>query len=393
MSEPLSFELVATDPSGARMGRVTTLHGTFETPVFMPVGTQATVKAMTSRELEEIGTEILLGNAYHLWVRPGHERIARLGGLHRFMGWPHPILTDSGGFQAMSLAELRTIDDEGVRFRSHLDGAPLFLTPEESIRIQRALGSDIMMVLDECPQLPATRESLESAVARTTRWAERCLHERRDDDHAMFGIVQGGTDIELRQRSAAEITAMPFHGFALGGLSVGESQEATWCTVGECAPLLPAGKPRYLMGVGRPEDLVECVFRGIDMFDCVLPTRNARNGSLFTREGALSIKRAEFAEDPRPIDEACTCETCRSHSRAYLRHLYMANEILASRLNTLHNLHFVLELMGSMRRAIERGELAAWRQAFWAARGAEPPVPDSQHSDQRGGSGPAPAVG
>jgi queuine tRNA-ribosyltransferase len=273
----------------------------------------------------------------------------------------------------MSLAELRTIDDEGVRFRSHLDGAPLFLSPEESVRIQRALGSDIMMVLDECPPLPATPDALERAVARTTLWAQRCADERRAADHSLFGIVQGGTDLALRERSAREIARLPFDGFALGGLSVGESQDATWRTVRECAPMLPAAAPRYLMGVGRPEDLVECVFAGIDMFDCVLPTRNARNGSLFTRTGALSIKRAEFAEDPRPVDEACACETCRTHSRAYLRHLYMANEILASRLNTLHNLHFVIALVREMRDAITRGRLAAWREAFWAARG--PGVP------------------
>ena len=376
MSPPLSFQVIARDPSGARRGRVTTRHGTIETPVFMPVGTQATVKAVTPGELVELGAEIILGNAYHLWVRPGHERIERLGGLHRFMAWPRSILTDSGGFQAMSLARLRTMDDEGVRFRSHLDGSALFLSPEESIRIQRALGSDIMMVLDECPALPASREAVASAVERTTRWAERCLQERRSTDGALFGIVQGGTDPALREASARQITSLPFDGFALGGLSVGESQELMWRTAAACAPMLPESAPRYLMGVGRPEDLVEAVFRGIDMFDCVLPTRNARNGSLFTPSGSLAIKRAEFADDPRPVDDTCACPTCRSHSRAYLRHLFMSNEILGHRLNTLHNLHVVLELMASLRAAIEAGRLAERRAEFWALRGQDPPVVD-----------------
>jgi queuine tRNA-ribosyltransferase len=370
---PLAFDIVARDPSGARCGVVTTRHGSFETPVFMPVGTQGTVKALTSQELLDLGAGVILGNAYHLWVRPGAERIERLGGLHRFMAWPRSILTDSGGFQVMSLAKLRRIDEDGVRFQSHLDGTALFLSPEESLRIQRCLGSDIMMPLDECPTLPATREQVESAVDRTTRWAQRTIAARRADDAALFGIVQGGTDAELREQSARAITAMPFDGFALGGLSVGEGPELTWRTVTIAAPMLPDEKPRYLMGVGRPEDLVECVFRGIDMFDCVLPTRNARNGSLFTRTGALSIKRAEFAEDPRPIDETCACATCRSHSRAYLRHLYVSGEILASRLNTLHNVHWMLDLARSLRLAIRAGRLADFRAAFWSERGAEPP--------------------
>jgi queuine tRNA-ribosyltransferase len=340
----------------------------------MPVGTQATVKALTSAELEhELDAEIILGNAYHLWVRPGADRIERLGGLHRFMAWPRSILTDSGGFQVMSLAAIRKIGEDGVRFQSHLDGSPLFLSPEESLRIQRALGSDIAMPLDECPPLPADAAAVASAVDRTTRWAERTLAARLASDAAIFGIVQGGTDAVLRERSARAITAMPFDGFALGGLSVGEGPELTWGTVAVAAPMLPADRPRYLMGVGRPEDLVECVFRGIDMFDCVLPTRNARNGSLFTRTGHVSIKRADNAEDPRPIDETCACSTCRVHSRAYLRHLYLANEILASRLNTMHNVHFVLQLMRDMRVAIEARTLADFRADFWAARGADPP--------------------
>lgn len=376
MSAALRFSVTARDPSGARCGLVETRHGSFETPVFMPVGTQGTVKATSVAELEELGAEIILGNAYHLWVRPGADRIARLGGLHRFMGWKRPILTDSGGFQVMSLAELRDVDEEGVRFRSHLDGSPLHLSPEESVRIQRALGSDVMMVLDECPPLPSPRDVVERAVERTTRWAQRCVAERRESDGALFGIVQGGVELDLRQRSLEALTALPFDGFALGGLSVGEDQAATRRVVGACAPSLPEGRPRYLMGVGRPEDIVEAVWRGIDMFDCVLPTRNARNGSLLTRTGRLSIKRAENAEDARPVDETCSCPTCRHHSRAYLRHLWVSNEILASRLNTLHNLHHVLSLMRELRVAIRLGRLAAYREEFWALRGGTPPPPD-----------------
>jgi queuine tRNA-ribosyltransferase len=374
VTEPLAFAITARDPSGARAGVVTTRHGTFETPAFMPVGTQATVKAVTPAELLGLGAEIVLGNAYHLWVRPGADRIARLGGLHAFMGWTRSILTDSGGFQVMSLAELRDVTDEGVRFRSHLDGAPLLLTPEGSIRVQRALGADIMMVLDECPALPASREAITGAVARTTHWAERCVRERRPEDGALFGIVQGGAEPDLRERSLREITALPFDGFALGGLSVGEDAARTRAVASLCAPLLPEDRPRYLMGVGRPEDLVEHVWRGIDMFDCVLPTRNARNGALLTPEGSLNVKRAEFADDPRPVDESCACETCRVHSRAYLRHLFLSNEILGSRLNTVHNLHHVLQLMRDLRAAIRAGGLADFRAAFWARRGADPPA-------------------
>ena len=349
-----------------------TPHGAFETPAFMPVGTHASVKAVTAGELRELGAEIILANAYHLWLRPGAERIERLGGLHRFMAWDRPVLTDSGGFQVMSLAPLRTVSDHGVVFRSHLDGSQHELTPEESVRIQLCLGSDVMMALDECPALPAPRETLLRAVDRTTAWAERSLAAYRPGRGGLFGIVQGGTDEELRARSLAAVTAMPFHGFALGGLAVGEDEAATMRTIGLFAREIPADKPRYVMGLGRPEDLVEAIFRGVDMFDCVLPTRNARNGSLFTREGALSIKRAEHAEDPRPVDEACSCETCRNHSRAYLRHLHVSREILGSRLNTIHNLHFVLGLVRSLREAISAGKLAEARAAFWAARGKEP---------------------
>ena len=373
--EALSFEVEAVDPGGARAGLVTTRHGSFRTPVFMPVGTLGTVKGLSTDDLETIGAEIILGNAYHLWVRPGDERIARLGGLHRFMGWPHPILTDSGGFQVMSLAHLRKLDEEGVHFRSHLDGDALFLSPEVAIRIQRHLGSDIMMVLDECPKLPATPKVLREAVDRTTRWAERCLAERRESDGALFGIVQGGTDLDERARSLESLSAMPFHGLALGGLSVGEDQRATWRVVGEVAPEMPADKPRYLMGVGRPEDLVEAVWRGIDMFDCVLPTRNARNGTLFVPGGQVNIKGARFAEDTGPLDETCDCRACTQHSRAYLRHLYLANELLVHRLHAIHNLRFLARLMEGMREAIRAGRLADFRAEFWALAGKEPPEP------------------
>ena len=373
MSERIPFTITAKD-NRARRGVLETRHGNVETPVFMPVGTQATVKSLSGDDLVSLGASIILGNAYHLWVRPGAERIARLGGLHQFMAWPRALLTDSGGFQVMSLAELRKIDDSGVTFRSHLDGAPLFLSPEESIRIQRLLGADIMMAFDECPPLPSPREAVERAVERTTRWAERSLLAREDAENALFGIVQGGSDPDLRERSARAITSMPFDGFALGGLSVGEDPAVTRSMVSLCAPMLPEARPRYLMGVGRPEDLVESTWRGIDMFDCVLPTRNARNGSLFTPTGSLSIKRAEFVEDARPIDETCACPTCRTHSRAYLRHLYMSNEMLGSRLNTLHNLHHVLQLMRDMREAIAEARLDAFRGEFWARRGVEPPA-------------------
>ncbi len=371
--ESLSFEVEANDPSGARAGTVTTRHGSFRTPVFMPVGTLGTVKGVSTEDLETLGAEIILGNAYHLWVRPGDERIARLGGLHRFMDWPHPILTDSGGFQVMSLAHLRKIDEEGVRFRSHLDGAALFLSPEVAIRIQRHLGSDIMMVLDECPKLPASKKELKNAVDRTTRWAERCLTERKQSDGALFGIVQGGADLDERMRSLEALSALPFQGLALGGLSVGEEQATTWRTIGDVAPHMPKDKPRYLMGVGRPEDLVEAVFRGVDMFDCVLPTRNARNGTLFVPGGQINIKGARFAEDTAPLDETCDCYTCERHSRAYLRHLYLANELLVHRLHAIHNLRFLARLMEGMREAIREGRLADFRGEFWAQHEQDPP--------------------
>lgn len=375
MTGVLSFQVTDRDPSGARRGILEVPHGRVETPAFMPVGTQGSVKSLSSADLETLGVQVLLGNAYHLWVRPGDERIARLGGLHRFMAWNGPILTDSGGFQVMSLAHVRRIDDEGVLFRSHLDGTPLRLTPEESVRIQTRLGSDIMMALDECPRLPADRRTLERAVERTTAWALRSLEARTEGRGALFGIVQGGVDDELRQRSLEELQPLPFEGLALGGLSVGEGSEPMRAAVARWAPRMPADRPRYLMGIGRPEDLVEAVHAGMDMFDSVFPTRNARNGGVFTATGSLLLKRADNADDAGPIDEDCRCETCRTYSLAYLRHLYLSREILVNRLATVHNLHHVLELMRGMREAIRRGTFGVWRRDFWRRRGLSGPPP------------------
>ena len=351
----------------SRAGAMRTAHGTVSTPAFMPVGTQGTVKAMSPPELRRCGAAIVLSNTYHLELRPGHELIRELGGLHRFMNWDGPILTDSGGFQVFSMEGLRAIDETGVRFRSHLDGSPRELTPESSMAIQAALGSDVAMVLDECPPLPASEEVVESAVARTTRWAQRSREAYRGPG-VCFGIVQGGTFESLRERSAAELVALDFPGYAIGGVSVGEPPDAIARMARFTADRLPAEKPRYLMGVGRPEDLVEAVAAGVDLFDCVLPTRNARNGTLFTSEGRINIKREEYRADPRPLDPACACETCTSYSRAYLRHLFVSNEILASRLNTIHNLTYYLGLMTSMREAIARDALAEFRESFLASR-------------------------
>jgi queuine tRNA-ribosyltransferase len=361
-----AFELTGRDGS-ARRGRMTTAHGVVETPAFMPVGTQGAVKAVTSDELRGCGAQIVLANTYHLHLRPGHELIRDLGGLHRFMNWNGPILTDSGGFQVFSMNGLRTLDEDGVTFRSHLDGSLRRLTPETSMEIQTALGSDVAMVLDECPPLPAARDAVEAAVARTTRWARRGREAYRGPG-VPFGIVQGGTDEGLRERSAAEIAALDFPGYAIGGVSVGEPPEAIARVARFTAARLPEARPRYLMGVGRPEDLVEAVAGGIDLFDCVMPTRNARNGTLFTSEGKVNIKRESYRSDPRPLDAACACETCAQYSRAYLRHLYVSNEILASRLNTIHNLFFYLGLMTAMREAIAAGTFAAFRESFLAAR-------------------------
>jgi queuine tRNA-ribosyltransferase len=361
-----SFELTGRD-GVARGGRMTTPHGVVDTPAFLPVGTQGAVKAVTPGELAACGAQIILANTYHLYLRPGHELVRDLGGLHRFMNWRGPILTDSGGFQVFSMKGLRTLDEEGATFRSHIDGSLQRLTPESSMDIQSALGSDVAMVLDECPSLPAAPDAVAAAVARTTRWARRSRDAYRGPG-VPFGIVQGGTDEALRERSAAELTALDFPGYAIGGVSVGEPPEAIARIARFTAAHLPESRPRYLMGVGRPEDLVEAVAGGIDLFDCVMPTRNARNGTLFTSEGKVNIKREQYRADPRPLDPACPCETCAHYSRAYLRHLFVSNEILASRLNTIHNLAFYLGLMRSLREAVAAGTLSAFRESFLAAR-------------------------
>jgi len=356
----------------ARRGVLTTAHGLVETPVFMPVGTQGVVKATTPRDLVEVGASIILGNTYHLHLRPGDELIRRRGGLHRFIGWDRPILTDSGGYQVFSLADRRTLSDEGVEFQSHLDGSRHLLTPESAADIQLNLGSDIAMVLDECPALPAPREDLDRSVALTARWARRArehfLKQRPLSEHGagqlQFGIVQGGTDQELRETSARLTLEVGFDGYAIGGLSVGEPGDIMYKVIAQTAPALPVGQPRYLMGVGTPIDLIEAVASGVDMFDCVMPTRNARNGRLFTSQGPINIKNARHAEDDGPVDPACRCYTCRTFSRAYLRHLFMAGEMTAGALNTLHNLSFYLDTMGRVREAIVFGTFQKFRQEF-----------------------------
>ncbi|MGH7827469.1 MAG: tRNA guanosine(34) transglycosylase Tgt [Candidatus Binatia bacterium] len=356
------FEVIKKDPlTRARLGRLVTAHGIIETPAFMPVGTQGTVKALLPRDLKEMGCQILLGNTYHLYLRPGAELIRGVGGLHRFMGWDGPILTDSGGYQVFSLAAMRKITEEGARFQSHIDGSYHLLTPEKAVEIQESLGSDIAMALDECIPHDAARDYVRTSTERTIRWAERCLSARQKDDQLMFGIVQGGMHEDLRQFCVNEMAPMPFEGFAVGGLGVGEGEKLFQAIGAFTAGLLPEDRPRYLMGVGRPEDIINAVRAGFDMFDCVIPTRNARNGTLFTSRGKLSIKRAEFANDSRPADEGCDCYCCRNFSRAYLRHLYVAGEILASQLNSLHNLYFYHRLMEGCREAV-RGE----RSDFWS---------------------------
>ncbi|MBI4495889.1 MAG: tRNA guanosine(34) transglycosylase Tgt [Deltaproteobacteria bacterium] len=355
----------------ARLGRYHTPHGPIHTPAFMPVGTQGAVKAVSPEELKELGAEVVLSNTYHLYLRPGPERIRRLGGLHRFMHWDRPLLTDSGGFQIYSLNSLAGVSEEGVRFQSHLDGSSHLFTPEKAIEVQEALGADIIMCLDECLRHPATHEESESSLELTLQWARRCRDARRRPDQALFGIVQGGTYTDLRRRAVRELAAMGFDGHALGGLSVGEDKETMCRVVAETAPLLPPDKPRYLMGVGLPEDILQAVGQGVDLFDCVLPTRNARNGTLFTKGGKLSIKNARFAEDPLPVEPGCPCYACRNYSRAYLRHLFLAGEILAARLQTIHNLHFYISFMGDLRRALAEGSgdefagefLAGWKPA------------------------------
>ena len=363
------FRLIKKSSEGpARRGEVRTLHGTFQTPVFMPVGTQATVKGVTPANLKDLGAQIILGNTYHLFIRPGHELIRQLGGLHRFMGWDRPILTDSGGFQIYSLRDLAKITEQGATFRSHLDGASLFLGPEEAVQVQEALGSDIMMVLDTCIPHPATRKETEEATALTGRWAKRSRAAQNDTGQLLFGIVQGGMYEDLRAQAAEELMAIGFDGYAIGGLSVGESTEQLRDITEHTAALLPQDYPIYLMGVGTPEDLVESVARGVDMFDCVMPTRNARNGMLFTSAGRVVIKNSQYRDDQRPLDENCDCYTCRNFSRAYLRHLYMAKEILACTLNTIHNLHYYTTLMAEIRQAIEEDCFENFRRRFYSAR-------------------------
>ncbi|MFA5597242.1 MAG: tRNA guanosine(34) transglycosylase Tgt [Pusillimonas sp.] len=366
----LDFKLLKTD-GDARRGQMTLNHGVVQTPIFMPVGTYGSVKAMLPHELEQIGAQIVLGNTFHLWLRPGTEIMEKHGGLHGFMQWSKPILTDSGGFQVFSLNSMRKITEEGVKFASPIDGARLFLTPEESMRIQRSLNSDIAMVFDECTPYtidgrPATAEEAAKSMRMSLRWAKRSrdAFDALENPNALFGIVQGGMFESLRDESLAGLTDIGFHGYAIGGLSVGEPKEDMLRILGHVAPRLPANAPRYLMGVGTPEDLVEGVSKGIDMFDCVMPTRNARNGWLFTRFGDIKIRNARYRDDTRPLDPGCSCHTCSHFSRAYLHHLQKSNEITGSRLNTLHNLHFYLKIMAEMREAIEADTFAQWKARF-----------------------------
>ena len=362
-----AFEVVATD-GAARYGRLRTAHGVVETPVFMPVGTQGTVKGLGPDDLRAARVSILLGNTYHLFVKPGHELIRDLGGLHRFMGWDGPILTDSGGFQVFSLAKVRKLTEEGARFRSPVDGLERLLTPELAVEIQHALGADIIHPLDECLAYPATVEATERSLALTLRWARRSLeaHRRAGAGCALFGIVQGGTDEALRRRAVDETVALGFDGYAIGGLAVGEPKPMQFDLIELTAGILPAAQPRYVMGIGKPEDLVEAVTRGADMFDCVLPTRNARNGQAFTADGPLTIKQARFARDQEPLDPSCGCYTCRTFSRAYLRHLFLADELLVHRLLSLHNVSFFVGLLAGMREAIVQGRFEAFRTRFFA---------------------------
>lgn len=361
-----AFDLLTTDAASlARRGTLYTSHGIVPTPVFCPVGTQATVKSLTPRDLQELGAPMILSNTYHLYLRPGADVIGRLGGLHTFMGWHGPILTDSGGFQVFSLEGLRQVSDDGVTFRSHIDGSEHRFTPEKVVEIQETLGSDIAMVLDECAR-PDDRAYIVEAMHRTHLWAERCLAAHTRQDQALFGIVQGGIYEDLRAESARALTSLGFPGYAIGGLSVGESKADMLRILDHVTPLLPEDRPRYLMGVGSPEDLVEGVARGIDIFDCVLPSRLGRNGSVFTPAGRMNLRNARFKEDPAPIQEGCTCYTCQHFTRAYLRHLTIAKELLASHLSTLHNVHFLLDLMLRIRHSIEEGTFADLRQEFLA---------------------------
>lgn len=363
---PDHFQILHQD-SGcrARAGRLLTPHGEIQTPIFMPVGTNASVKAMRPENLKDAGAQIILANTYHLYLRPGHRLVEKMGGLHRFMAWDRPILTDSGGFQVYSLTELRKITEEGVKFRSHIDGSMHLLTPELSIKVQESLGADVIMCFDECPPAAAERDYVERSLAMTTRWARRCKDAHTRQDQHLFGIVQGGRFSELRQRSLQELQEIGFDGYALGGLSVGEEKPVMHEVMDACSEQLPPDHPRYIMGIGTPEDLVEAVWRGYDMFDCVMPTRNARNGMLFTSQGRLNIKRKQYEEDQGPLDPSCDCYVCQNYSRAYLRHLFRTGEILASMLNTHHNIAWYLSLMARMREAIKQDQFETFRKEFY----------------------------
>ncbi len=362
---PFAFEVTGKDPqTRARLGKITTAHGTVDTPAFMPVGTQGTVKSLRPEDLLQCGAQMILGNTYHLYLRPGHETVRRLGGLHAFMNWPGPILTDSGGFQVYSLAALRKIGPEGVMFRSHIDGSKHFLSPKKAVEIQEALGSDIMMCLDECTPYPATFRQTRDSLALTVQWAKACREAKTNPEQALFGIVQGGTYPDLRRQAAEEMVPLGFDGYALGGVSVGEPKVMMYAITDEIAPLLPEDKPRYLMGVGMPEDIVYGVSRGIDLFDCVIPTRSARHGLLFTNSEKIVIKNARWREDPSPPDETCDCYTCKNYSRAYLRHLYVAGEILAMILNTIHNIRHYMRLLENIRAAVREKRFGEWEKDF-----------------------------
>lgn len=360
------YELIKEDKdTGARAGVFHTPHGDIQTPVFMPVGTQATVKTMTPEELKACNAQIILSNTYHLYLRPGHELVKEAGGLHGFMNWDRPILTDSGGFQVFSLGDLRKIKEEGVEFRSHIDGSKHLFTPESVMEIENALGADIIMAFDECAPYPASYDYVQKSSDRTFRWLERCKAAHKREDQALFGIIQGGMYRELREKSARDITSIDLPGYAIGGLSVGEPAEKMYEMLDYTTPLMPKHKPRYLMGVGAPENLIEGVIRGIDMFDCVLPTRIGRNGTVFTKEGKLVIRNAEYARDFRPMEEGCQCYACQNYSRAYIRHLIKAGEVLGIRLTTIHNIHFLTNLMAELRQAILEDRVLEFREQFY----------------------------
>lgn len=363
----IKYELIKEcKQTGARLGRLHTPHGIIETPIFMPVGTQATVKAMTPEELKDMEAQIILSNTYHLYLRPGHELVAEAGGLHKFMNWDRPILTDSGGFQVFSLGELRKITEDGVTFQSHLDGSRHFLSPEKVMEIENALGADIIMAFDECAPYPADHEYVKKSLERTTRWAVRCKEAHKNtENQALFGIIQGGMYRDLREQSAAELIPLDFPGYAIGGLSVGEPKDLMYEVLDYTTPLMPKDKPRYLMGVGSPDALIEGAIRGVDMFDCVLPTRIARNGTAMTSEGKVVIKNAKYTRDFTPLDPNCDCYCCKNYTRAYLRHLYKADEILSSRLMSTHNLHFLINLMKQVREAIKEDRLMDFRNDFF----------------------------